>query len=118
MDISRHPRSIAFGLLGAALGGCIGYLAFVWLLRQGFYALILPPTLLSLGAGLGSRSRSFVLATMCGVAGLGLALFSEWRVAPFAADQSFWYFITHLHKLRPITLIMLAIGTLFSFRLA
>ena len=118
MNESSQPRTIALGLLGAALGGCLGYFAFFWIARQGFYALLLPPALLGLGAGLCARGRSVFLAVICSVAGLALGLFTEWRLAPFVADDSLAYFITHVHTLKPITMIMLGLGVFLSYRFA
>ena len=106
------------GLLGAAVGGWLGYCAFFWITRQGFYALLVPPALLGLTAGLCARRRSTPLALICGVAGLALGLFTEWRFAPFAADGSFLYFITHIQALKPITLCLLALGAILGYRLA
>jgi hypothetical protein len=111
-------RPIVLGLIGAAVGGCLGYFAFFWIARQGLYALLVPPALLGLAAGLCAWKRSSILATVCGIAGLALGLFTEWRFAPFIADPSLSYFITHVHQLRPLTLIMLAVGAVLSYRLA
>ena len=111
-------RTIALGLLGAAAGGCLGYFAFFWIARQGFYALVLPPGLLGLTAGICARGRSQVLAALCGVAGLALGLFTEWRFAPFVTDDSLPYFLTHIHTLKPMTMIMLALGTVLSYSLS
>lgn len=111
-------QTIARGLLGAAIGGTVGYFAFFWIAKQGFYALILPPVLLGFVAGLCAGRRSTPLAIICGIAGLGLGLFVEWRAAPFIADNSLSYFITHLHALKPITLVIIALGAFFSYRLA
>jgi len=69
-------------------------------------------------AGLCAGRRSTSLAFICGLAGLALGLFTEWRFAPFAADSSLSYFITHLHALKPVTMLMLALGAFFSYRLA
>jgi hypothetical protein len=118
MNESPQPKIIALGLLGAAMGGCLGYFAFFWVAQQGFYALILPAGLLGLCAGLCARRRSVVLAVVCGIAGLALGLFTEWRFAPFVADNSLAYFITHVHQLKPITMIMLGLGVYLSCRLA
>jgi hypothetical protein len=109
---------LARGLLGAAVGGALGYLIFFWIARQGFYALILPPALLGMGAGFCARGRSRVLAAVCGVAGLALALFTEWRFAPFIADPTLAYFAVHLHELKPLTLIMAAFGAFVAYRAA
>jgi hypothetical protein len=117
MEPSPSQR-IAFGLAGAAVGGFLGYLAFFWIARQGFYALIVPPGLLGLVAGLCARRRSIPLAGLCAAAGLALGLFTEWRFEPFIADRSLFYFLGHLQSLKPITLLMLALGAFLSYRLA
>lgn len=115
---SRELKTIATGLLGAALGGSLGYQAFFWIADQGYYALVVPPGLLGLAAGMAARRRSTTLAAICGVAGLALGLFTEWRFAPFNADVGLLYFLAHIHHLRPLTLILLAVGTFISYRLA
>jgi hypothetical protein len=118
MNHSNQTQAIALGLLGAIAGGCVGYFAYSWIASQGFYALVLPPALLGLGAGFCARQRSTILAVICAVAGLALGVFTEWRHAPFVADRSFSFFIAHIHALRPVTLIMLALGVYFSYRFA
>ena len=118
MRHSIPPSAFALGLLGAVVGGVVGYFAFFWIARQGFYAIILPPGLLGLGAGLAARRRSSLLAAIAAVAGLGLGLFIEWRFAPFIVDQSLRYFLTHLHALRPLTILMIVLGTIVCYRLA
>jgi len=110
--------ALMMGLLGAVVGGCVGYFAFFWIAQQGFYANILPPGLLGLGAGLGARRRSTLLACACGVAGLILGLLTEWRFRPFVVDHSLGYFLSHVHTLRPLTLLLIALGAVVSYRLA
>lgn len=118
MSESNPTPTLALGLLGAAVGGCVGYFAFFWMAKQGFYALALPGGLLGLGAGLAARQRSPLLAAVCGVAGLLLGLFTEWRFAPFVADPGFPYFLAHAHTLQSVTLLMLALGVFLSYSLA
>ncbi len=101
-------------LVGAALGGVVGYFAFFWIVRQGFYGLILPGGLLGIGAGM-FMPRSMITATLCGAAALGLGLFTEWQFAPFKKDDSFGFFLAHAHELKPITLLMIAAGTALGF---
>jgi hypothetical protein len=117
-----HSRASAFtlllGLVGAIVGGAIGYFAFFWISQQGFYALVLPGGLLGLGAGSFARARSIPLAVICCIAALGLGLYTEWRFAPFVVDGSFTYLVTHALDLKPITLIMLGLGTFLGYRLA
>jgi hypothetical protein len=111
-------RSLLVGILGAGLGGLLGYFAFFWIVRQGFYALMLPGGLVGLGGGLLARDRSPLRAGICGVFALGLGVFTEWRFASFIKDASLGYFLAHLHELRPITLLMIAVGGAFGYWLA
>lgn len=111
-------KTLALGLLGAALGGTAGYFLFGWLLQQGFYALLLPPASVGFGAGLAARQRCIPLAAVSAVLGLALGVFTQWRFAPFTTDESLGYFLAHLHQLRPMTLIFLLIGGVLAYRLA
>ena len=101
-------------LAGAIAGGVLGYFACFWLASQGFYALALPGGLLGLGAGLG-KSRSVVPAVLCGLAAVGLGLFTDWRFFPFAKDDSLQFYLLHIHDLSPVTLLMIAIGGAIGF---
>lgn len=103
--------NVARTLAGAAVGGAAGYIAFGWLVAQGFYALALPGVLLGLGGGFCGVRPTRALAVICGVVAAGLGVFSEWQHFPFIADKSFGYFVTHLSNLRPLTWIMIALGT-------
>ena len=96
-------------LLGAVIGGTLGHFLFFWVARQGFYGLILPGGLLGLGAGM-SKATSKSVAVVCGILALALGVVTEWRFAPFAADSTVGYFLSHIHQLRPITLIMIVVG--------
>ena len=101
-------------LAGAIVGGVLGHFAFVWLVSQGLYAMILPGGLVGIGAGL-ARHGTIYLAVICGLLALAMGLFTEWRVFPFVADESLAYFLQHVHQLAPIKLIMMAIGAVVGF---
>jgi hypothetical protein len=101
-------------LAGAVAGGVLGYFVVRWLAHQGLYAMIVPGGLVGLGAGM-AKSKSLAIPIVCGVIALGAAMFTEWRVFPFAADDSLGYFLSHLTDLRSMTLIMFAVGTLLGF---
>ncbi|MGA2863467.1 MAG: hypothetical protein ABSF95_03160 [Verrucomicrobiota bacterium] len=103
-------QNLLVGLMGAAAGGVLGCLAFRWIARQGFYALVLPGALAGLGGGLLVKDRSVLRGVVCGLFALGLGFFSDWRMAPFIGGRSFAYYLTHIHLLQPITLIMAAAG--------
>jgi|ERR1043166_1468542 hypothetical protein len=112
--MNDKTRNLLVGLLGAAVGAVLGYFAFSIVLQQGFYALMLPGGLIGLGGGLLVKDRSVLRATICGILAVCVGLFSEWRNAPFNADHSFGYFLTHVHELRGMTILMLAGGTAFA----
>ncbi len=103
------------GVVGLVIGGAAGFFAFFWLVRQGFYAMVLPGALLGLGCGLLSRAKSELLGIICGLAALLLGLFIEWRFAPFAADDSLAYFIAHVHQLKGMTLLLIAVGGILAY---
>ena len=98
----------------ACLGGFLGYLGFVLLLDRGFYALVLPGGLLGLAAGI-PRSRSMIVPALCGLLAIGAGLLAEHRYAPFVADPSFGYFVTHAVDLQPVTLLLIGLGGLIGF---
>ena len=89
---SRDIIGSLCGLAGGAVGALLGYFAFRWIAGQGVYALAVPGTLLGLGWGWASRHRSYFDAAVCGFLALGLGIFSEWKFAPFVADDSFGFF--------------------------
>lgn len=101
-------------LSGAVAGAIVGHVLCVWMARQGFYALVLPGGLAGLGAGC-FRCRAIWVAVVSAFIGLGATLVTEWHLAPFIADDSFGYFVTHVGLLRPVTLAMMAIGTALAF---
>lgn len=110
----KDLRTSALTLAAAAVGGAVGYFAFMWLASMGFYGLVVPGGLLGLAAGI-FKNRSVAVAIVCGVAALILGLFSEWRFAPFVADNSFGYLVAHFYDLKPVTLLMIAAGAAIGF---
>jgi len=103
------------GSVGGILGGILGYYAFVWLGRHGFYAIILPGSLVGMGFGVCSGRRSLAAGIACGVFAVALGIFTEWRWRPWADDQSLAFFLSHLHKLSLVTIILILVGGAFSF---
>ena len=117
MNAKNQKPNWPLGLVGAVAGGILGYFLFFWLVQHRLYAMILPGAAVGLGGGLLLRGKSNLFGALCGVSGLCLGLFTEWKFAPFIDDPSFVYFITHLHKLDScaVTLIMIAAGGLIAF---
>lgn len=107
-------KQVALVFGGAIVGGLVGHFAFGWLLDQGFYGLVLPGGMLGMGAGL-AQCRLRWPSVVCGVVALVLGLATEWRFRPFEVDDSFGYFLSHVHQLKPITWLMLTAGTAIGF---
>lgn len=103
------------GLAGALVGAIAGYVLFRLLLRSGLYGIMVPGALLGFGAALAARGKSQVLGIICAVAAIGLAIWAEWSVMPFIKDNSFGFFLAHLHELPPMHLIMMALGVAAAY---
>ncbi len=113
--MSRAKRmNLAAGLIGCLSGGAIGVMAFFMLAQQGLYALALPGALAGLGAGWVSGIQSKLLGVIAGCFALVLGILLEWKFAPFVADGSLQYFVTHLSSLRPATIGMIVMGAVFG----
>ena len=98
------------GLVGAVAGAVFGVWLFGLIARQGFLAVFLPGALTGLGCGALSGRRSVALAAASGTLGTLAGVVAEWRLGAFKEDDSLWFFLTHLHDLRPFTLGMIAVG--------
>lgn len=107
-DVVAHVR----GLVGLIVGGAAGFFLFQWLVSQGYFALAIPGALMGLGCGYLSRIHSIVLAVACGVSAAVLLTYAEWKV--FYTNYTFARFLTHLHELDGVTLVMLALGIVFA----
>jgi hypothetical protein len=105
-------KETIIALVGAAIGGVLGFFAFFWVASQGFYGMIIPGGLLGLGASFG-KVRSIWLALLLGLAALALGFFTEWRFA--WKREPLFRFLGHAHELGAITLLMIAAGGFLGF---
>ncbi len=103
------------GLVGAVTGGALGFYTFGWVLNQGYYGPMIPGAFLGLGSGLLARHASIARGVFCGIAAVCLGLYTESSYRPFLKDDSFSYFISNIFNLRPVTLVMIAVGGLIAF---
>jgi hypothetical protein len=108
------PLMLARGLGGAVVGGAVGYLVFRLLAQNGFYGILIPGALLGMGAGWAARGQSQLLGIVCFVLAVGLTLFTEWHVM-FAKNHSFLDFLSKIHTLSTVRLIMLALGPVMAY---
>jgi len=113
--MKRLLISNLLGLIGAAIGGVLGFYTFGWLEHHGFYGLAIPGAFLGLGCGLLAQHRSRARGILCAVAALGLSLFTEWKFHYFLEDNSFTFMLTHLKDKSPVTWLMTAIGTIVAY---
>jgi hypothetical protein len=108
----RRLISNLLGLVGAIVGSVLGFYTVKWLLDHGFYGLIVPGAFLGLGCSLLAQHHSVARGILCGVAALGVGLYSDWRLAwPGAGGMS--QYMSDLTG-RPVTLLMLGIGALIA----
>jgi hypothetical protein len=115
VDASAKQPNWVLGIVGAIGAGVLGYVIFFLLANQGLYAIVLPAAAPGLGGGALLRGKSTAFGIVCAILGVVLALFAEWRFAPFIVDSGFLYFATHLHQLSSATLILIAIGVFCGF---
>ncbi len=108
------PLTLLRGLVGALLGAVVGYFAFALVVRFGFVIVALPGALVGIGCGLATGRRSPPAGVLAGIIALALSIFIEWKFFhfPVMADDSFGYFIRHLHETPSQTQVMIALGTL------
>ncbi len=111
----RHLVSNLLGLVGAIVGGVLGFYTFGWLVYYGYYGLMIPGAFLGLGCSLAASHPSMIRGLLCGIAAVGLAIFTEWKYWPFAADESFSFLVTHLTSKGPVTLLMIGVGAFIAF---
>src|SRR3954469_24164947 len=112
MNVQNPRIKFVLAVACALGGGLVGHFLFIWMARQGFYALLIPGALVGIGAGMVFKGRSVALMVICGVMGLAFGTFSEWRLRPFVADNTLGYFVRHLPDLLPLTKLMLALSAI------
>ncbi len=106
------------GLLGGAVGGYLGYLAVGFLIgRTGFWVPILPGAFAGLACGQLSSIASTRRGALNGLLALGLSIFAQWKLfsPPFEFDGSFPAYVSHLHQLPILTLVVLGLNGLLGF---
>jgi hypothetical protein len=68
----RHVVSNFLGLVGAVLGGALGFFVTRFARDHGFYAMVVPGGFIGLGCGLLAQHRSPIRGLVCGVLALVL----------------------------------------------
>jgi hypothetical protein len=102
-------------IVGAVAGGILGYAAFFWVARHGFYALALPGIVLGLGCSVLSQGRSALRGAVCALVAFPLGVYTDWRFDNPPNQHTLGYWFSHLPQQGIITLILLAVGTLAAY---
>ena len=98
------------GVVGGAAGGALGWIICLTLIRWAVLSTMLPGLLMGIGCGWLSGTRSHVLGALSGVGSLAVSIVVTWQIAPFVADDSLLFFVTHLHKVQPMMLLMIVLS--------
>jgi len=107
--------AFARGFAGAVVGAIAGYFLFYWLYKNGLYAIMVPGMLLGLAAGWAARGKSSTLGIVCAIAAVAVGIYSEWTIGPFKKDPSLPFFITHVHHLPVVKLLMMGLGAAAAY---
>ena len=105
------------GLVGACLGGVVGYYAFAWITQKGFFALVVPGALAGLACGFCSVDHSKIRGGICALIALSAGMVSYWKLfsPSFETNGSLLDLVINCYRLNPVTQIMLALGTFLGF---
>lgn len=111
------PKWSAVGLqvVGAAVGGLVGVVGYFWLLRQGYYALVLPTGLVGVGCGQFARRPSTARGVICALLGFAAGFTCEWKSTIPLLDKGLGEVLGQLGNFQPVTWLMLGLGTALSF---
>ena len=104
------------GLVGAAIGGVLGFYTFGWFWSQGFYGLMIPGAFLGLGCSLLARHPSIVrgiVVRRCRARAVALHRVEvRARSSPTPACSISY---SHVKDLSPVTLLMIGVATFIAF---
>lgn len=112
---SAHRPNFPKAICGTIAGMLLGYVGFALLWKLGFYAMVVPGTMIGLGCGAQSGGRSLMLGLFAAFVAMGFGLFIEWKFFSFIADDSFGYFLTNLSELKTQTKLLITAGAFAGF---
>jgi hypothetical protein len=117
MTVLERIVTIVVEVIGAVVGGAIGFFTFGWMVQRGVYAGLLPGGLLGLGCAVVARRPSLARGILCGIAGLALSVFAESWYMNFTArgHETLLYYFNHLQDVSHVDWLFVAVGTLLAF---
>ena|SRR5271165_5624980 len=111
--MARYVISNLLGLVGAALGGVLGFYTYRWILGHGFVGGMIPGAFLGLGCSLLARHPSLGRGVVCGIAGLALGFFTDWYTND--TTDTFWMYLQNAKSINQVVLLTIVIGTFIAF---
>ena len=110
-----NSKNVLLALAGALFGAAAGIGVFSWLVHNfAAYGFAIPGVATGLGASVRAELPKAAAVTS-GIIGLLAGVFATWKEAPFVANGSFGYFLTHLHDLPSYQMLLLALGAVIAF---
>jgi hypothetical protein len=109
----RYVISNLLGLVGAALGGVLGFYTYCWIVSKGMVGGMIPGAFLGLGCSLLARHSSFARGVVCGVAGLVLGFFADWKTN--VTTDTFLEYLQDVKNVNQVILLMILLGAAIAF---
>ena len=106
---------LAAGMIGAIVGAVVGGWIYNWGIRQGLDAPMIPGTAIGFGVLSAAKVGRLELGILSAVVALVAGLYLEWSNFPFVADDGLGYFLSHLHSLQPLKILMIAASVFIAF---
>jgi hypothetical protein len=111
--MARKLISNILGLVGAALGGVLGFYLYKWIVTQGLVGGMIPGAFLGLGCSLLAQHASVARGVVCGIAGLVLGFFADWYTN--LTNETFWEYLKDVKSVNQVYLLMIVLGAVIAF---
>jgi hypothetical protein len=114
---SRGPLGLAMvrGIVGGTVGGVLGYFVFDWALTQGYYALVLPGSLVGIGCGLASGRKLLALGILSAIGALLVGALADWNSLANPSPTIWEHAATLLQANRRMTAILILVSVVLAF---
>jgi predicted transporter len=107
--------AILRGIAGGAVGGVLGYFVFDWALTQGYYALVLPGSLVGIGCGLASRRKLLAMGVLSAIGAFAVGALADWNSLANPSPTVLEHLGTLLQPNRRMPAILIFAGVAISF---
>lgn len=113
--MSNFPvKNLLAGLVGAVVGGIVGFFIYQWLFNNGYSGPVVPPACVGLGFGLAARKRHIAFGFISAVLAVGATMFTVWKIR-LVDGTSFTDFLEWYMDKNTFGWVMVAIGIAMAF---